>query len=350
MPLSDAGNPYAAIADASWFPDDLGPDGTVSFVKVVRDELSQQAFLDERWQREQLPRRRHRLEEIAQQLPVRLSRPRLNFIWHTAFCCSTAISRALDCPGRNLSLREPEILTTLASAKRSAGTGFDDAAPAVFSLLARPFFSGAAVTVKPTNSANNLIQDAARLTSGKMLFLFSDLPSFILAIAKRGERGRAFARRLFWAIARDGHPQFGWPMEKLFSLSDLEIAALAWHMQVETLLRAWPLLDPARVASLDCDAFLDSPAETLAALDRFFGLGLAETHLTSVGRESGAHAKHADRTFSAAVRRDENQKSREQIGIVLDEIVDWSYEVCPSTPRGVPFPAPLVAIGKTYSR
>jgi hypothetical protein len=219
----------------------------------------------------------------------------------------------------------------------------------VFSLLARPFFAGAAVTLKPTNSANNLAQEAARLTSGKMLFLYSDLPSFILAVAKRSERGRAYARQLFWTIAGDGHPQFVWPMEKLFTLSDLEIAALAWHMQVETLTRAWPLPEQGRAASLDCDAFLDSPIETLAALNKFFGLGLEEHHLASFGQESGAHAKHADRNFSATGRREEHQKIHEQIGPVLDEIVTWSYEVCPSTPRGVPFPEPLVAIGKTYS-
>src|SRR5215472_11999559 len=231
MSLPDAGSPSAVIADAHWFPEDLKPDGTLSFVRVDRDDLVREPFLDERWQREQLPHRWHRVEEVTRQLPVRLARPRLNFIWHTAFCCSTAISRALDLPGRNLSLREPEVLTTLATARRSGSPGFDDAAQAVFSPLARPFFAGAAVTLKPTNSANNLAQEAARLTSGKMLFLYSDLPSFILAIAKRSERGRAYARQLFWTIAGDGHPQFGWPMEKLFTLSDLEIAALTWHMQ-----------------------------------------------------------------------------------------------------------------------
>lgn len=346
MSLPDAGNPSAIVADASWFPDDLAPDGTLSFVRVGREDLAREAFLDERWQRERLPRARHRLEEIARQLPLRLSRPRLNFIWHTAFCCSTAISRALDLPGRNLSLREPDVLTALASARRASAPGFSEAARAVFSLLARPFRAGAGVTIKPTNFANILIGDAALLTSGKMLFLYSDLPSFVLSIARRGERGRAFARALFWEIAGDGHAQFGWPMEKLFKLSDLEIAALAWHMQIETLSRAWSQLEPGRATTLDCDAFLHSPEETLAALDTFFGFGLGERVL-AFARKAGPHAKHADREFTAVARREEHQEAREQIGPILNEIIAWSYQVCPSTPRGVPLPEPLVATGKT---
>ncbi len=349
MSLSDNGNLSTVIADTGWFPDDLEPGGTVSFVRVERDQLASEAFLDERWQRERLPRKRHRLEDVARQLPVRLSRPRLNFIWHTAFCCSTAISRAVDCPGRNLSLREPEVLTTLAQAKRAGAPGFSQTAEVVFALLARPFRAGAAVTIKPTNAANILIPDAAQLTSGKMLFLYSDLPSFILSIAKRSERGRSFARRLFWEIAGDGHAQIRWPMEQLFTRSDLEIAALVWHMQMETLSRAWSQVESGRAVSLDCDAFLDSPTETLIALDRFFGFGLEESDPAFSGFGHTSHAKHADRVFSAGARREEQVRAHEQVGAILDEIIAWSYEVCPSTARGVPLPQPLVAIGKTYS-
>jgi hypothetical protein len=39
----------------------------------------------------------------------------LHFVFHTAFCCSTLLARALDVPGSSMGLKEPSVLVDFAS-------------------------------------------------------------------------------------------------------------------------------------------------------------------------------------------------------------------------------------------
>jgi hypothetical protein len=336
-----------------WFP--TGFDlcaSKLDFVLTDRDAISAQAFLEAtRWNIRDLPRRELDLQQVL--AGVREGAPQLNFIWHTGFCCSTLISRAMDLPARNVSLREPEILMALAEAKREGllekGGRHAGLARAVFSVLAKPFPSGHQVTVKPTNAANALLAEAAALTSGQMLFLYSDCRSFLLSLAKRSEHGRSYARRLFSKLACDANPQAQWLSQKLFELSDLEIGALVWHQQIAGFRRVIPLLQAGRFASLDCDAFLTRPLETLEVLDRFLGLGLGPGHIQQVveGSLLERDAKHAV-PFGWRQRSEKQHETSLQIGKVLDEIVAWSYDVNPATPREAPLPNTLARIDKNY--
>ncbi len=144
-----------------WFPLNLDlASSKVTFVLADRETLTAQAFLEEdRWNTHALPHADIDLEDlIAAAASAPSTKPKVNFIWHTAFCCLTLLSQVLDFPGRNFSLREPSILMALAVAKRAGQT-----APgkrhvwlpqAVFQLLDQPFQPGAKVTVKPANAAN----------------------------------------------------------------------------------------------------------------------------------------------------------------------------------------------------
>jgi hypothetical protein len=278
----------------------------------------------------------------------------LNFIWHTAFCCSTLIARALDCEGRNLSLKEPGILLTLAEAKRQNAIGSGKPfsyrfAETVFRLLYRPFHDGEKVTIKPPNFANHALREAIQLTQGRHLFLFSDCRSFLVSVAKKRDYGRTFARDLFARIVGDGgNEQQAWPLTEAFRLTDLRAAAIAWHMQIAEFQRNWALLAPGRAASLDCDAFLDAPEETLGRIDDFLELGLGREHLATVGETLSRHSKSATTVFSNDTRRAEHARIAAEMGDDLDRIVAWSYQVCRNTPRGAPLAAPLVTLDKTY--
>jgi hypothetical protein len=284
-------------------------------------------------------------------LPLQTPRPCM--IWHTGFCCSTLLAKALDGPGRNLSLCEPQVLVDVVDAKR-AGKFARDLPPAVpqlaFHLLSRGFAPEELVTLKPAPAANVLLRDAATQTSGPMLFLFSDCRSFLVSICKLGENGRKYVRSLFLAMLHDDHVQAQWPAPKLLSMSDLELATIVWHMQIAEFLRNWPLLGAGRAASLDCDAFLASPVDTLRKLDHFFALGLGEEHLESVasGPLFRRNAKTGEDSFDASRRLKEHAQTAQQLGGDLDRIVAGSYAICRTTPRGAPLPEPLVPIDKVY--
>jgi hypothetical protein len=342
------------LQDPCWFLDDMSTrDGSFSLVKVSEPELSALPFLAQNWDRSHLSKVRLSAETVLTHLGQPDVKPSPNFIWHTGFCCSTLLTRALHMPQGNTTLREPQVLLILAELKRynyfSNGRLNPRLMAAAFSLLSRPFSPGARVTLKPANVAGFLVPDAARLTSGRMLFLYSDCRSFLISVAKRGENGMRFARRGFGIIAGDGNEAFQWPMHEVMELSDLRVAALMWHMQIGEFLRNIPSLPSDRVASLDCDALLADPAGVLGKLDEFLGLGLPEGHVCRTIDTVLRHdAKSPDMPYDAARRRAEYARIAEIWGEDLDEIVAWSYEVCPKTPRGVPLPNTVATIEKSY--
>ncbi|HEY4126129.1 MAG TPA: hypothetical protein VGM36_16010 [Rhizomicrobium sp.] len=322
------------IGAPNWFPDNVDfSRNTFGFVQTTREALSQQSFLDARWNRTPLARVDVQIPTILSAVET-LPRPKLNFIWHTAFCCSTLIARCLDVEGENLALKEPQILILLAEAKR-AGTQRGSAAEAAFKLLARRHQPREQVLIKPTNAVNNLLPEATRATDGRMLFLYSDCKSFLISIAKKGEMGRIFARKLFGLFAADGHAPAKWPMQTLFELSDLQVAALVWHMQIAEFRRS---RDTARAAALNCDTFLANPHETLSRLNTFFDLNLAAAQLDAIA--SGPHlsrdAKDATQSFSAERRAAEAGDIAKSLGNELDIVVEWSFRACPETPRENP--------------
>jgi hypothetical protein len=345
------------LADPAWFLQDYDTvTRKLRFVRTTREALANQPFLAEGlWNYAPLPQTLIAESAIADALPESTPLPRANFIWHTAFCCSTLIARALDREGSNLSLKEPGVLLTLADAKRQRAMGpgkplsyrFPEI---VLRLLARPFADGEQVTFKPTNSGNYALRDAAALTLGKHLFLFSDCRSFVISIAKKGEYGRRYVRDLYTRILGDGNEQGAWPVQQVFAYSDLQLAAIVWHMQIAEFHRSWPMLKDGRAASLDCDAFLADPVEALSKIDAFLGLGLGREHLASVVASPifAQHSKDTTSAYGIASRRADHGAAAAGIERDLDDIVSWSYDLCRRTPVGAPLPQPLIQLEKAY--
>src|SRR5262249_43911588 len=113
------------VADPHWFLEDYNV-GTrkLRFVCADRNTLASTPFLAEgMWDYSALPQREVAENELLGLLPANAPAPRIHFLWHTAFCCSTLIASLLDRGGVNLSLKEPGILLILADAKRQGAIG-----------------------------------------------------------------------------------------------------------------------------------------------------------------------------------------------------------------------------------
>lgn len=339
----DAGS---CVDDFRWFAENFDlARKSLSFVYADRQTLADQPFLDYRWKSERLAHREMSLDAAVASFALGAPPPHLNFIWHTSFCCSTLIAKALDLPEHNLSLCEPQILVPVADLKRAGmflGNRLSPRLPEiVFRLLARSH--GGKVTVKPSNFANVLISDAARTTRGKALFLYSDLESFLISVAKSGIPLLKYARRLFSSIAGDSGQPLPWTPHEIFQMSDLEIAALVWHMQIGEFRRDWPLFEAGRAASLNCDAFLADRTAVLAKLDSFLELGLGADHIGRVlrGPLLRSHAKAPGELYDAERRAEEKAAMHKRLGADLERVMDWSYKACSGTPRGAPLPGAI---------
>jgi hypothetical protein len=303
-------SPSEIAADARWFAHDFDPLRRVVELRFAeRSHWADKAFLDRRTADDALPRCEVALDDIS---PLLAPAP-LNIIWHSAFCCSTLLAVLISIPGRNISLREPQILTALAAARRRGLAQADDAA-AIFALLARRFEGDALVTLKPNNIANNLIDWAPRGTH--TLYLHSDRETFVLAILSRAERGEAYVRNLLTALGENA------------VASVPAMASRAWELQIAAF-RAG--LAHGGV-SLDCETLLDVPEPTLRALDAFFALGLGPdiVRATASGPALHRHAKTGGR-FDTAARLAERDARRIRFSAALDGL-----------PPAAPLSSPLI--------
>ena len=185
----------------------------VEFLPIERSEIRQVSSLS-----------RQVIDPGRQLIPVALSEltPLLNspdqsltkkparFIFHTAFCASTFLSRCLDVDGLSVSLREPQLLLDAANAKRlqwrSKTTGLDYRAMPKLALLLLQKHAGPSekLIIKPINSVNNIISELLQLTgSGKSLMLYTDAKNFLLSTLRKGEESKYTVRAMFDLIRCD---------------------------------------------------------------------------------------------------------------------------------------------------
>lgn len=329
------------LADAGWFPVTLDLEARAAhFVRSRRGSLATQPFLDQKWDRSGLHHTAVRFED----LPSPSTTPRLSFIWHTSFCCSTLLAASLDSLGKCLPLKEPKVLVDLADAKRRGDLAVSpQLTAAVFGLLGRRFGAGEQIVVKPSNGANALIGEATTHTSGRMLLLHSDCRRFLVSTAKNGEPVRAFVRNLFMALLADRPQAVRWSSGDLLRLTDLQLAAIVWQLQMANLRRAAEALGD-RARSLDSATFLADPRAALNGLDDFFELGLGKSVIarTVTGPDFRRDPKTAA-GFDAADRAEQAAAAAGALGEDLDRIVDWSFKVCGWAAPDAALPNPLLS-------
>src|SRR3546814_172325 len=130
----------------------------------------------------------------------------IHFIFHSAFCASTLLVRALDMPGHAMGLSEPVLLNDITGLRRRGERNgaqlarlLDDA----LLLLARRWGPAETLVVKPSNIlAGLMVPMMALRPDTKALLLHAPLPEFLLSVARKGLWCRLWARELLAEIGR----------------------------------------------------------------------------------------------------------------------------------------------------
>ncbi len=123
----------------------------------------------------------------------------IHFLFHSAFCCSTLLTKAFDIAGTASALSEPAILQDLVGWRHRGGAPakVGEVLDGSLRLLARPFENGEAVVIKPSNVVNGLAQAmlTIRPQAGAVL-MYAPLRAFLASIARKGMWGRLWVRDL----------------------------------------------------------------------------------------------------------------------------------------------------------
>ena len=247
------------LADPRWLPHSYdSARGTLGFLRVPRERLNQPAFLADLGR--EVGYESAEVPLAALGAPAPPADAPVTFIFHTAFCRSTLLVRALEQPGISTGLSEPGIIASLAGAG-AAGQG---ALAPVAALLARPWGAGEAVFIKPTNHANRLGPGLMQaLPQARAVLMTNPLPSFLAAVVRKGMMGRRWGRQLYLELMSYAGMDLGMDAREQFAMTDLQATALAWFLN-QRFLAALASNFGARVRVLDGEALAwrDAPAVT----------------------------------------------------------------------------------------
>ena len=305
-------------SDPCWLPHRIDvPARMVEFIRVERDQLSAQGFLAER---EPGPEGRA-LVSWDEVIAMKPESGQLHFIFHTAFCRSTLLVRALDAPGVSVGLNEPGIIASMVNAGDAARALI---AP-ILTLLARPHTAGEAVFVKPTNHANMLMPALLQaLPDARAVLMTNDLPVFLRSVARKGLMGRRWGRQLFLEMQGYAGMDFGMDARENFAMSDMQAAGLAWFLA-----QRWFALhlggqvqgvSSDRLRVLDGDRFDVDREQAIASVLDLAGIGTPDglAHSLATGPVFSQHSKLGG-SFAEKATAEEDAKLTEEI----EQVGQW---------------------------
>ena len=276
--------------------------------------------------------RAERVEIIARADAMAATPPgTLHFVFHSAFCASTMLARALDVPGVAMGLSEPVLLNDLAGWRRRGaeprqyGRVLADA----MAQLARPFGPGEAVIVKPSNVINPLIAGLLTLRpDAKAVLLHAPLPVFLASVARKGLWCRLWVRELLEGLLQDGIVDLGFEPRDYFRQTDLQVAAIGWLAQHALFAKVADRFGAERVATVNSDRLTHSPAGVVADVARHLGLSIPRERIE--GHRAFTRDSKTGEDFVIGQREREHEAARAAHGDEIEKVEVWAITVAKS--------------------
>ena len=342
--MAAAPDPAAIAADSSWLANryDESQD-LVHFVRLTREGHRAVTFITDEYIPAEAPRLVLRRGDVAAAAGPPAP---LHFIFHSAYCCSTVLARAVDIEGVSMGLKEPLILNDLVGWRRRGADPLRLGAmlDLTLTLLARPFAPGETVVVKPSNVLNGLAPAILGMRAqSRALLLHAPLPDFLRSIARKGLWGRRWARELFIGQLRDGIVDLGLGEQHYLDLTDIQVAAASWLAQQAVFAQLVARFGPARVRTLDSATLMERPAEAMAALSDLFGFGLDGPAIEAVlaGPAFTSHSK-SNAGFGAADRLAEQRDAAATHADEIGKVAFWAEAVAAAAGVPMRLEAPLL--------
>lgn len=320
------------LASPDWMLAGFDSTGEIfQFAQVSRQTYQQSSFLDHRIQ--PMPERLVSASgaEVDGVLTGCESKP-AGYIFHSAFCTSTLLSFCLDHQPKTLVLREPMVLSRLASHNRGLASA-DGALPAllrqrVLGLLERSY-AAESVIIKPSNIANALIPGILQTAPGqpaqrRCVLLSCSLYNLLVSILKKTDEARGLLPRFLAALLKDSNYLQRVQLPSLESLDLLQQSAVFWHCQRYLFNTIRAEFGAQQVLPLSMEFFLREPLQALTAINDFLGLGLGVSELETTVTEGAflQHAKAGTR-YAPQQRQEEAEQVARRYGREIESTLAW---------------------------
>ena len=332
----------AAVGDAGWLAHRYDPGhDAVHLLPVTRAEHRAAVFITDEYLPTGLEPLVVRRSDAIEAAPARAP---LHFLFHSAYCCSTLLARAVDRPGWAMGLKEPVILNDIIGWRRRGGAGPDMASVLddILALLSRPFAPGEAVIVKPSTAVNALAPAMLALRpEARAILLYAPLRTYLASIAKKGLDGRLWVRTLLTGMIDDGLIDLGFSARDYLGQTDLQVAAVGWLAHQQLFTRMVEQFGPDRVRTLDSATLMNDPRAALSAMAALFGLPADAIDAIAEGPAFRTHSKFGT-AFDAVSRDAEHRDASETHRDEIDKVTRWAEAVAASAGFSPKPPAPLL--------
>lgn len=319
------------LLDPRWLPLAYSAsDDSLRFAFLDPDQVGTAPFLDQRlgepWTR-----------AIAVSCSdLELQRPSAVPAWlfHTAFCCSTLLARALHSPPQVMALKEPRALLDLAHVSLDPSPAAQQVLarrlPDLVGLLGRPWHPDGKTLIKPTNAVNRLLPRLLAASPGApAVLLYGSLEDFLLSCVKKLPGAEEPMR---WMA---GYLLPGTRLEQALSipsghrLNFIEACVLTWYAQIE--IYASALADDAedRLRTLDMRLLLAQPEATVRAAATWLQLDSAASDRGLDDRVRDVfsrNSKQSDASYGPDRRAAERAALTARHGDLLRAALSWSEQ------------------------
>jgi hypothetical protein len=317
-------------------------DDSFRFIGLERSDHAAMPFLTDEYLGQRAPLR----DLPAAECLVQLGQGNIHFLFHSAFCGSTMLVRALDRPGMAMGISEPLTINDVVGFRRRGADprAVARTADAAMRLLARPFEEGEAVIVKPSNIINPLAELLLALRpEAKAVFLYAPLETFLISVARKGLHCRLWVRELLEGYLREGFVDLGFAPEDYFRQSDLQIAAVGWLAQHVYFAKLAGKVGAGRIATLDADQMTDNPAHSIASVLSYYGL-TSNADVVDEIVNGPAFARHSKSgaAFTAETRTAEYATARQAHGEEINMVLAWAKAVADAAGVKMEAPNPLL--------
>lgn len=289
---------------------------------VGLDRLAEAAFLDHRL---------HANTSSAQvvpwrDLPLLPSQPALLF--HTAFCGSTLLARALNFSAASVALKEPAVLLSLALADLKGQIDlYSKPCPLqiALGLLGRPWMQGGRVLVKPTNQVNRLLPHFMRLNTRPKLLLYSSLEEFLISCFKKLPEAEKPMQWMAQFLLQGTQLSERLKLPCGFVPNFVEACVLTWYAQMERYADAIDQDVDDRLRSLDMAILLEHSVLAVEASARWLELDGALLNLAARVQDTFSRDSKKDRrAYDVRQRAVEKRNIREHFGPVILKALTWA--------------------------
>lgn len=255
-----------------------------------------------------------------------------HFVFHTAFCRSTLLIRALNLKHLAVGMSEPGIIAALANAPAK----FNSILPEALRLLSRKRNDASAIFIKPTNHANVLIPrilDAS--PESRAILMTSELEPFLASVRKRGILGHRWGRQLFLETQRYVKLDLGMSDRDLFAMSDLQTAGLAWLLYQLYFTRLLGGDNRHRLRTLDASQFNKNRGKTIKSV-----LDFCQIETSSIS-SNAIEAHPLFQEHSKGQGSIEEPQIEELTSLEIAQVEQWLHMIATQLELRIPVHCPL---------